>query len=392
MNIFVFALSAALSLPKQFVTVYIGVILEQAAADEGKVPPRTRIQEYAVVGITTLVTIVAMWYILMRANRVKPAVIYDRRKRRQTKLGLGLPASDSSSSLTALDPSTYQGPLGDSPLEPRENPFLSAPQPRRTQEPSFDAYVGYGGRPPAMTYPSAPGKDSNSPTGPLPQHSVAPSPGQTPTQAQFAHFPPPRTDPTLTSPPLPTPTYGAPPGTPGAYAVSVPYQSFAPQPNGYTPGQQPISGYAMQPMGPGPGTLQHQPSFGSQYGAAALQYAASPHASPQLSYIVSPQLGYAASPQLGYASPPVGSTSPSPHSLSPAHTGAQTLSPTHTGAQHARDGTDATFYTAHGGDGSEHAPPLSAGSAYSNPYQGYMTPPAIEAHRTFSPPPGYHAS
>jgi uncharacterized membrane protein YdjX (TVP38/TMEM64 family) len=81
MSIWVFCVAAFLSLPKQFVTVYLGVILEQAS-DGGKVDFKTRIAEYSVVAVTVSVTFLAMWYILDRSNKVKPAVIYERRKRR----------------------------------------------------------------------------------------------------------------------------------------------------------------------------------------------------------------------------------------------------------------------------------------------------------------------
>lgn len=80
MGIVVFAVSAVLSLPKQFVTVYLGVVLKQA--DEGTVDTKTKIINYSVIGITTLITIVAMWYIYHKMNKVKPEVIYERRKAR----------------------------------------------------------------------------------------------------------------------------------------------------------------------------------------------------------------------------------------------------------------------------------------------------------------------
>jgi hypothetical protein len=401
MNIFVFMFSAALSLPKQFVTVYIGVILEQASESGASTPLTTRLQEYAVVGVTTLVTLIAMWYILLRASRVKPAVIYARRKRRQAKLG----ASDSTSSLTALDPEAYGGPLGDAPLEPR------APAPRRAQEPSFDAYSGYGGRPPlpppAQSWP-APSAAPPAGARPAPTRSatVSVSPGQTPTQAQFefARGPAPPADGALVSPPLPTPTYGAP-------ASGQQYQVFAPpagapyaqqaysqpaygQPpmSAALPSHSPVSPgvYAQQPMTAGP-TYGQQASYGGQQaGFGGQQTAFNSQQQPTFAGQQQPTYANQQQPAFGqrYISPH-SSANATPH-MSPH------MSPVHTGAPafgHARDETDATFYTAHAGEPSttEGAPPLSASSAHShNPYGGYMTPPA-DAVRTFSPPPTYHA-
>ena len=80
MGVIVFSIAAILSLPKQFVTVYLGVVLKQA--EDGNVSTKTTIINYSVVGITTLVTIGAMWYIYHKMNKIKPTVIYERRKAR----------------------------------------------------------------------------------------------------------------------------------------------------------------------------------------------------------------------------------------------------------------------------------------------------------------------
>ncbi|TFK47894.1 hypothetical protein OE88DRAFT_1810956 [Heliocybe sulcata] len=85
MGIITFSIAAILSLPKQFVTVYLGVILEQSS-DGGTVDTKTRIIDYSVIAITTLMTFAAMWYIYSKMGKVKPGVIYDRRKARQAKL------------------------------------------------------------------------------------------------------------------------------------------------------------------------------------------------------------------------------------------------------------------------------------------------------------------
>ena len=80
MGIFVFSLAAILSLPKQFITVYLGVILEQSST--GAQSSKSRIITDVVLAITILITFVAMWYIFRQMDKVKPEVIYKRRKAR----------------------------------------------------------------------------------------------------------------------------------------------------------------------------------------------------------------------------------------------------------------------------------------------------------------------
>ncbi|KAF9039593.1 hypothetical protein BDZ89DRAFT_1156808 [Hymenopellis radicata] len=84
MGIIVFSIAAILSLPKQFITVYLGVILEQSAS--GTTDTKSRIISDVVLAVTFLITIAAMWYIYRQMNKVKPQVIYERRKARQAKL------------------------------------------------------------------------------------------------------------------------------------------------------------------------------------------------------------------------------------------------------------------------------------------------------------------
>ncbi|KAI0077787.1 hypothetical protein K474DRAFT_1595263 [Panus rudis PR-1116 ss-1] len=84
MGIWTFSLAALLSLPKQFMTVYLGVALEQS--ESGDKSTSDKIIQALVIGITTIVTIGAMWYVYHKMNLVKPIVIYERRKARQAKL------------------------------------------------------------------------------------------------------------------------------------------------------------------------------------------------------------------------------------------------------------------------------------------------------------------
>ncbi len=84
MGVFTFSIAAILSLPKQFITVYLGVALEQS--EEGTSSKSDTIIKDVVLGVTTLITIGAMWYIYHQMNKVKPQVIYARRKARYVPL------------------------------------------------------------------------------------------------------------------------------------------------------------------------------------------------------------------------------------------------------------------------------------------------------------------
>jgi hypothetical protein len=97
MSVWVFAAAAFLTLPKQFATVYIGVIIEGSGKSTFRVPfgarsglvhdpagetTPQRVASYSLIAVTTVVTFVAAWYIFRELNRAKPAVIYERRKAR----------------------------------------------------------------------------------------------------------------------------------------------------------------------------------------------------------------------------------------------------------------------------------------------------------------------
>lgn len=81
MGIFVFTLAAILSMPKQFITVYLGVILEHSAdsAEEQAKDKNSKIISNVVLAVTVLITVAAMWYIWREMNLIKPAVLRDRR-------------------------------------------------------------------------------------------------------------------------------------------------------------------------------------------------------------------------------------------------------------------------------------------------------------------------
>lgn len=97
MSVWIFALAAFLSSPKQFATVYIGVIIEGSGKrtfkslcsvlrasllhDPAETAPQ-HIASYSLIAVSTIVTLLAAWYIYRELNRAKPAVIYERRKAR----------------------------------------------------------------------------------------------------------------------------------------------------------------------------------------------------------------------------------------------------------------------------------------------------------------------
>ncbi|KIM64481.1 hypothetical protein SCLCIDRAFT_1213305 [Scleroderma citrinum Foug A] len=156
MNIFVFIAAAILSMPKQFITVYIGTLLEENA--NGTENTRDKILSYVVGGVTAIVTIAAMWYINKGVNRVKPDVIYARRKARQAKLNgsdafYGNVRAAETTDDAIFNPAASDTALAvsDTPYDPpyqkwdkqghaegyTSDPRLYAPQPRRVNE-TFD--------------------------------------------------------------------------------------------------------------------------------------------------------------------------------------------------------------------------------------------------------------
>ncbi|CAE6383320.1 unnamed protein product [Rhizoctonia solani] len=84
MGIWVFTLAAFLSLPKQFITVYLGVLLEQSA--DGVRSTKDTIISNAVLIITFLITVVAAWWIWREMGRVRIQVLRERRAERKAKL------------------------------------------------------------------------------------------------------------------------------------------------------------------------------------------------------------------------------------------------------------------------------------------------------------------
>lgn len=286
------------------------------------------------------------------------------------------------------------------------DPRLHAPNPRRTQASSFDAYKPYGGpSPAALAQRSSPPQRASpslhaspEPLVPTPGaptrtiHDAGPyvpplappppgpsSPAQTPTQTQFATFPPTQ-EVDLMTPPLPTPTYANTATAQGGWGAPTPS----------------VGAYAAAPL--------RRPSAGSvAYGTPSAAYNA-----PPTSFFAGQQ------PYQTSSQPGTPSRQPSGQDF--------------VGFGHAQDGSGSTYYTAGPGHSragtDEHAQayganayganpyapgaggspgPHSATSAMTNPYGGYASPSlppnsaavaaAAEGQRAFSPrPPTYRTT
>ncbi|KAI6012236.1 snare associated Golgi protein-domain-containing protein [Pisolithus marmoratus] len=154
MNILVFIAAAILSMPKQFITVYIGTLLEADAS--GSTSTRDKILSYVVAAITTIVTVGAMWYIQKGVNRVKPDVIYARRKARQGGLNVSSGFYQNVDAAGTFDDAVFNPARSDLSLATSDTPYdppyqkwdkqgravgytttdpqVYAPQPRRASE------------------------------------------------------------------------------------------------------------------------------------------------------------------------------------------------------------------------------------------------------------------
>ncbi|KAJ7578305.1 hypothetical protein C8J56DRAFT_1112389 [Mycena floridula] len=80
MRITIFTIAAILSMPKQIIPVYIGVVMGEGQSNTQS----QRIRGIA-VAVGTLITIVVVLYLFRKMNEVKPQVIYERRKTRNKK-------------------------------------------------------------------------------------------------------------------------------------------------------------------------------------------------------------------------------------------------------------------------------------------------------------------
>lgn len=83
MGIIVFSIAAILSLPKQLVTVYLGVIIKETA--DGPESTREKIISDTVLAVSFLVTLGAAWWIYAKMAKAKPEVLRERRRQRARK-------------------------------------------------------------------------------------------------------------------------------------------------------------------------------------------------------------------------------------------------------------------------------------------------------------------
>lgn len=288
MNVLTFSIACILSLPKQLITVYIGVIIEESGT--GTETAKDKLISDAVLAVTVAITCAAMWYLLRKMRQVKPDIIYARRKARQAKLERAdftpYGISNDSSNSVIFNPQGSEtniplntGSLGAAGQHQRwdkegravgysGDPRLYAPEPQRPQGrmppygttsqtgldtggsgpsrqesgdlvelnvqgrrdtfdiPRIESPVHEPFNNPFERTPTGARQASYPPTLAPPPSTSSPHVTQTPTQSQYANF---NQQPTvttdITSPPLPNPFTGA---TPTQFNhPQVPYQGHA---------------------------------------------------------------------------------------------------------------------------------------------------------------------
>lgn len=79
MKFFIFVAAAVLSLPKQLVTVYIGVLLGESINGTSS---KERIASALLSVVSFIITTIAYKFLNREINKIKPEVIYERRKAR----------------------------------------------------------------------------------------------------------------------------------------------------------------------------------------------------------------------------------------------------------------------------------------------------------------------
>jgi hypothetical protein len=83
MSLTTFVIAAVVSLPKQFVGVYLGYALRNTD-NQSRLD---KIIKFGTIAITIVITIFAAKYMKSKQTAVKDQVVYERRKRRQAKIG-----------------------------------------------------------------------------------------------------------------------------------------------------------------------------------------------------------------------------------------------------------------------------------------------------------------
>ena len=72
---------------KAYVQVFPSVLPAGFAHDPAETIPQ-HVASYSLIAVTTIVTLLAAWYIFRELNRTKPTVIYERRKARYIHISL----------------------------------------------------------------------------------------------------------------------------------------------------------------------------------------------------------------------------------------------------------------------------------------------------------------
>lgn len=107
MNFFIFTIATLLSMPKQLVVVYLGVAIESSGS--GTESTRSKIIKYAVVILSTAVTIGVAFYLYGQMHKARPMVQAQLQKKRYimlTEAGSTVVTSHSDESVFAADEST----------------------------------------------------------------------------------------------------------------------------------------------------------------------------------------------------------------------------------------------------------------------------------------------
>ncbi|KAI8995701.1 snare associated Golgi protein-domain-containing protein [Trametes punicea] len=390
MSIWTFCIAAILSLPKQFVTVYLGVALEQS--EDGTSNTRDTVIKDIVLGVTTLITIVAMWYIYHKMNQVKSRVIYDRRKARQAKLAMAS-ASGSLPYSSVTNPAVLDSTASvafnavasdvEIPLTASYNPYpaggigapssyqyrdqarraVYAPQPQRPLAVGEGAYAMGGavsGPSSQRTSPLPPGAGhafAYSTTSQIPMQRVSPKPlSGSPPRDPFADSarvePPPSAPWTQTQAyaqshqrQAPPRGYGSPP--PDAFASRPPNTVSNPSPS-----HRPSQSHAQRIASPPPPPLRPPPASVPQTPTQATYFQPPPPPVPPVPPVFR-TVGGSGGVNVGYADPfsdpypaaaPAASALPNPYEREMETEGGRTK-----GGRSAPDATDTTFYTADAG-------------------------------------------
>ncbi|KAI0636350.1 hypothetical protein C8Q77DRAFT_1051643 [Trametes polyzona] len=400
MGIWTFSIAAILSLPKQFITVYLGVALEQS--EDGKSSTRDTIIKDVVLGATTIITIGAMWYIYHKMNQAKPHVIYDRRKARQAKLAMAAAPGGPYANPAVLESTTS---VFNPTASDAEIPLTAAQQ--SFGRPSYQQWDAQGRAVDGAVYAPKPQR-------PTPQRNLT---GEGYPMSEYRPQP-------QTRPPQQQRTSPLPPGAgypyPQSYSTAGVRDPFADSAHVYRPQpQRPVQLESHSAAAPQTAAALYQrqaPPRGycspppEAFSAGGRRQSPSHHR-PTQSHAYAPQTARTASPpppalrpppasapqtptQGAYFRPPPGAPPPPPlpvmqsASKNPFEDEAEMPNPYEQRGRHEVEPTDATFYTARGhGEEGDESP--YAMTAYESSATVAGTGEGSHGHGHGPPPPAY---